>query len=67
MAQRYCDHEFHVIEHADGGLKPATVVCLFCGQVRQLYHDGRVLITKEFGEVKKAYANGNTNNSSTAQ
>lgn len=54
---RYCDHELHIIEFAEGGLKPATAVCLYCGQVRYIYVDGRVLIVKDEGEVKKAYGN----------
>jgi hypothetical protein len=62
MAPRYCDHEFHVTELAVGELKPATIVCLYCGQIRLVYADGRVVIFKEQGEVKKAYGNPQPNN-----
>lgn len=57
---RYCDHNFHTILLAVNGLTPAIAVCIFCGQVRHLYTDGRVLIVIETGEVKKAYGNTNT-------
>jgi len=29
----------------------AVVVCAYCGHVRKLYADGRVVVVKDFGEV----------------
>ena len=75
MVPRYCDHTFfhikHDIEYDDQNNEMpntihAVVTCIYCGQVRHLYADGRVLIIKEEGEVKKVYGNGNTSTTKTA-
>lgn len=48
--KRYCDHEFHSAEMG-------IVVCIFCGQVRHIYPNGKVVIEVEEGKVEK---NGST-------
>ena len=58
MSQRYCDHTFFNIKN---DVDHAVAACIYCGQVRHLYADGRVLIVIETGEVKKAYGNFNPN------
>lgn len=65
---RYCDHEFHT--HSlivDIEENFSIIVCIFCGQVRHIYADGRVLIIKEDGEVIKEYANTSNPNNQTAR
>lgn len=65
---RYCDHEFHIIELADGGLKPATLMCAYCGQVRHLHGDGRVKIFIDEGKIEKQHnANPSDTNNSAAR
>ncbi len=47
-----CDHDFHTVERHEvtqGGIHQwyfAIVVCAFCGEIRHLYSDGRVVIQK---------------------
>lgn len=54
MSKRYCDHEFHVIKLAEeiGGV-PATLVCIYCGQVKTLSLKGEVRLVLGEGEIIK--------------
>lgn len=68
---RYCDHQFahiRVESKFDENNDPQThaiIACYYCGQVRHVYEDGRVLIVKEEGEVKKAYGHSNPTTNKT--
>ena len=68
---RYCDHTFFNIKSDVNYEKAkelpnsihAIVACVYCGQIRHLYADGRVLIIKEWGEITKTYGKtSDTNN-----
>lgn len=71
MGKRYCDHEFftiqlNILSQIDGSIH-TVIGCIYCGQIRKLYDDGRVMVTKEEGEVKKTYGNGNPPTNQTTQ
>ncbi len=63
MAPRYCDHDFKEgISDIDAAEHAYIIaICVYCGQVRHLYSDGRVVIAIETGEVTKK-SHGPTNN-----
>lgn len=56
MAPRFCEHVF-VVFPPNGAFRGdrlcAVAGCIFCGQVREVYDDGTVLITVDSGEVSK--------------
>ena len=61
VGTRYCSHE-HVIlklcevERIDeqvSVVQPAVLMCHYCGQVKLLYADGRVVVVKEEGKVTR--------------
>lgn len=63
---RFCEHVFVPLDNKYGVLPPnnkpaAVVACVFCGQVREVYQDGIILITVESGEVSKKKLPTSTN------
>lgn len=77
MGPRYCDHTFYNIkidevEKKENGelIHPSenpkhysTVGCVFCGQVREIYDNGDVIIRVEEGKIIKK-RNDQLNNTS---
>lgn len=63
---RFCDHEFYsLLSDTDKDKKVfGIIVCAFCGQVRHLYADGRVIIAINEGQIIKQNATSDTNNKS---
>ena len=49
---KLCVHDFHEVEH-DSSNGWARVVCAYCGQVRLLEREGKVLVEIREGEVKQ--------------
>ena len=50
---RHCDHDFICIKDANLSGDFGIVICIYCGQVRHTYPDGRVMVVVEEGQVKR--------------
>jgi len=55
-----CKHQFFnmLADYNDEEKKLfVIVVCVYCGQIRKIWQDGKVEITKEYGEIKRPKQN----------
>lgn len=48
-----CDHDFIIIKKKTKLLGSTVCVCVYCDQVREVYEDGKIVIIKDQGEVKR--------------
>lgn len=54
IAMNQCNHDFIAFLKQVARLQKIIVVCVYCGQVREVWNDGMIIVTKNGTPVQYA-------------